>query len=167
MPDGRSIQSSGGISRGASTARAFNATGITRGSSGRGVATAEQTAAYNAQIPPSQAAIDAINQAINQNIGSRVQVPWSPYLAANQATAVSPTVPSGTFYGTDNPFLVLSDVFRNILGNDGDSGQSTQTGQALVPVTSSTGGSNILVLLLVVGIVGAIAYYFYKKRQSQ
>lgn len=152
-----------GISRGT-----LSGVGITRGASGRQIATPEQTAAYNAQVPPSQSAIDAINAMIRQNAPQYIAVPWNAaYNPGNQAGVVSPSVPQGTFYGTGNPFLVLSDVMRNLFGNDGDVGRQRDTGQALVPVTSTSGGSNtLLILLFVVGIAG-IGYYLYKKRQTQ
>ena len=117
--------------------------------------------------PPSAEEIARINANILANAGKYIDVPWSPYRQGNQQATVAPTIPPGTFYGTDNPFTVLSDVFRNVFGSDGDVGQSKQTGQALVPVTSTSGGgsSSILLILIVLG-VGGIAYYFYKKRQS-
>lgn len=106
----------------------------------------------------SQDYINNINQKINSNVGS--------YLRSNgnQQTATTPTIPQGTFYGTADPLAILSDVFRNALGSDGSGSYPTQTGQALVPVTSTTGssgGSLILILLVIALAVGG--YYLYKK----
>lgn len=110
--------------------------------------------------PATPAQLEAISRSALTNAGRFV----SPY--ANQATSVSPTEPQSTFYGVDNPFLVLSDVFRNIFGSGGDVGQQKQVGQALVPVTSTSGGgaSNLILIVVIIGIVG-FAYYYYKKRQ--
>lgn len=114
--------------------------------------------------PASLTQLQAISQSALQNAGKLIGVPWNPY--TNQATAVSPTEPANTFYGTANPFLVLSDVFRNVFGSGGDVGQQKQVGQALVPVTSSggSGSSSIILIVIVIGIAG-FAYYYYKKQQ--
>lgn len=109
-------------------------------------------------VAPSQEYFANINQMIAANIGKYISFPWS-----NVQTSTTPSEPSGTFYGTDDPFLVLSDVFRNVFGGSGDVGQRTQTGQALVPVTSSSGSGNIGMLLLVLVAVGIGGWYLYKK----
>lgn len=87
-----------------------------------------------------------------------------PYVT-NVAPVVSPSAPNGTFYGTGDPYLVLSDVFRNIFGNDGDSGRSNQVGQALVPVTSEGGGGSPLLLLLLIGAAAFAVYWFVIRKR--
>lgn len=141
--------------------------GAGRDMSGRSVLSPEESAAARAQIPPTQAAIDEINTMIRQNVPKYIQVPWNPiYSPSAQATTTSPSEPAGTFYGTDNPFLVLSDVMRNLFGNSGDVSRDQQTGQALVPVTSTSGGGNTFVILIVIAGIAGLAYYLYKRRSQ-
>lgn len=139
--------------------------GTGRDMSGRRVATAEEIATYRAQIPITQDAINRINQFIRDNAPKYIDVPRNDiYNPGNQATSTSPTTPE-TFYGTGDPFAVLSDVFRNVFGSSGDPGISKQTGQALVPVTSSSGGGNTFVIFIIIAGIAGIAYYLYKRSQ--
>lgn len=133
---------------------------IPRDGAVRKIATAEEMAAYN--IPPaSSSQITGIVRGILDNAGQYIGI---PYRQGSDANVVSPSIPN-TFYGNQDPFSVLSDVFRNVFGSGGDIGQRTQTGQALVPVTS-TRGSNSLVIILIVSGIGGMIYYFYKKRNQ-
>ncbi|MCI0613429.1 DUF1206 domain-containing protein [bacterium] len=97
---------------------------------------------------------------INQLIAVNLPKPFS-----NIQASTTPSEPQGTFYGDDNPYAILSDVFRNVFGSDGDAGQRTQTGQALVPVTSQSGGSNIFLILIVLGAIGVGVWYFYFRKK--
>jgi len=130
----------------------------------RRIATAQEIAAYGQ--PVSADYIARINDLIRANAYKILDLPRA-FTYSNQATTVSPSAPTNTFNGQQDPFTTLSDVFRNLFGSSGDVGQSKQVGQALVPVTSSSGGGNTMLLLVVVLIVGAVGYYYYKKRKQE
>lgn len=111
-----------------------------------------------------------LNERIKATASSLIGVPWNPTYPANttpsnQQAVASPSQP-GTFYGTGDPSLVLSDIFRNVFGSGGDSGTPTQTGQSLVPVTSTSGGSSPILLIVILLAAGVGGYYLYKKYKS-
>lgn len=128
---------------------------------------------FSDEPPQNAVTIDytELNSRILNSASKLVQVPWNPEIIAqqqaqaNQTAVTSPAQP-GTFYGTGDPFLVLADVFRNVLGSGGDASQDKGTGQALVPVTSSSGGGSPIVLIVILLVVGVGGYYLYKKYKS-
>lgn len=132
-----------------------------RGTTGRSVLTVDQSVV----MPPPMS--DAERRAISARIAARpgggigCEIPWSPNCQSNAGNSTSPGTP-GILTGPSDPLETLSDVFRNISGNEGATSPIPGQ-QALVPVTSSGGGGSSLIWLLILGAVGVGAYIYYRR----
>lgn len=134
-----------------------------RGGSGRGVLTVAQSASMPGPMTDAERA--AISARIAQTAGANLgcNVPWSPYCRSNTATQTTPTAPA-VLTGPSDPLDTLSDVFRQLFGNEGAT--SPMPGQqALTPVTTGGGGSSLIWILLLGGI-GVAVYLYYRRRSA-
>lgn len=95
-------------------------------------------------------------------------VTTTPIDDSNQQFFALPVKPDNTVKTPDNPFELLVDAFTRAFGNavynpplqsqsSGFTGQSTN-----IPLTESGGGSNIGTFIII-GVVGIIAYFLYKR----
>lgn len=148
---------------------------VERGNDGRVLESAERTVSTRDKIAPRSSGSSFSSEPYQSspiNAPNTVYYPFSggegkspfingPVISMPQGTGAG-VVNYGPVYGDDDPFRIASDVLLRLFGSNPSTDENTSP-VVVGDAGGSTGGS-FFPILIILGILGAVGYYLYKRQ---